>query len=847
MQLEGYLPMTSPATCRAATLAVLLTALSGCLNSSPPIPASRGLETTSTGSSDPVAPETQTGDPMPVPATGSAGSDSTATASPAPAEAGKTPEFWPDAPTVPYVSIMTEVDGIEIPRMDVKTEAITLKGSIPADVGNPHAQQHPGEKATGDSISIRFESEPKILNSIIETSAVEQYISNYLRESLARQNPETFEYEPHIASKWVAEDSIKLSPNYPSKERRLSADGGSVTFVSDEIEYTLPANSDAEPPKLTFTTQDGSGQALGNVWVGVFPVGRILGAPTTGYHQWSDAAGKVTITGMPTGKYTLKVGAELFGVSTKFDDGSLSVVAGTPENPLTAELAAAGKDALILKPEEWADVQRQTYYTFYLRPDVKWSDGTPFTTKDLELGYATINNGTVDGDSLRIYYQDLIECTALTPQVVRMRYRQQYFKAFEFTTGLSAFCPPFHLFESYFKADGKQFTLERLTEAEEQAQNKVSAHGAAFGKFFNTDPRYNSDNPLGTGQYMFGRWERGDRLELDRNPNYWLPERAAYLDKIIVRFIPDNLTAMQAFKAGELDFFYRITPEQFHEDLNGPPDWFVDKYVKATWYSPSFRYIGYNMLRPQLQDLRVRMALSLLLDKQDFLEKKLYNEGVVVSGSQYYFGPGYDHSVAPLGYDPETARDLLSEAGWVDTDNDGVLDKDGLQMKLKMPIVQGNSVVTEIAQLFQKSLKNSGIQLEVQTLEWASLLDKVKPKDYDICIMAWATPVESDPYQIWHSSGAKPESRGSNHVSFANPLADELMEMLRVTLDEGERKRIHHSFHRLVDAKQPYTFLYCATEQGAYHQRFRGVKWYRLRPGFDLTEWYVPKDEQLNK
>lgn len=837
MQLEGYLPMSVPAICRAVLFAVLLTTLPGCFNSSPPVPATSGNTATASQPSEPAATE---------PAGDSTPADPAAMAEPTTA-GGKAPAFWPDAPTVPYVPIMTEVDGIEVPRMEVKTEALSLKGAIPADVGNPHAQKNPGEKVTGDSISIRFESEPKILNSIIETSAVEQYISSYLRESLARQNPETFEYEPHIASKWVAEDSIKLSPNYPGKERRLSADGGSVAAETLEIEYTLPTGSDAEPPKLTFTTQDAAGQALGNVWVGVFPVGRILGAPTTGYHLWSDAAGKVTITGMPTGKYTLKVGAELFGVSTKLDDGSLSVVAGTPENPLTAELAAAGKDALILKPEEWADVQRQTYYTFYLRPDVKWSDGTPFTTKDLELGYATINNGTVDGDSLRIYYQDLIECTALTPQVVRMRYRQQYFKAFEFTTGLSAFCPPFHLFESYFKADGKQFTLERLTEAEEQAQNKVSAHGATFGKFFNTDPRYNSDNPLGTGPYMFGRWERGDRLELNRNPNYWLPERAAYLDKIIVRFIPDNVTAMQAFKGGELDFFYRITPEQYNEDLKGPPDWFADKYVKAQWYSPMFNYFGYNMLRPKFQDRRVRLALSLLFDKQDFLEKKLYNAGVVVSGSQYYFGPGYDHSVPPVGYDPETARDLLSEAGWVDTDNDGILDKDGEQMKLVLPMPPGNPVATDRVQLFQKSLKSVGIQLEIQFLEWASFIDKVKAKDFDICTLSWATPVESDPYQIWHSSGAKPESRGSNHVSFDNSQADELMEMLRFTLDEGERKRIHHSFHRIIDREQPYTFLYCVTDAGAYHKRFRGVKWYRLRPGFDLTEWYVPKDEQLKK
>ena len=106
---------------------------------------------------------------------------------------------------------------------------------------------------------------------------------------------------------------------------------------------------------------------------------------------------------------------------------------------------------------------------------------------------------------------------------------------------------------------------------------------------------------------------------------------------------------------------------------------------------------------------------------------------------------------------------------------------------------------------------------------------------------------ESDPFQIWHSSGAKPGNRGSNSISFANAQADELIDKLRVTLDGKKRQRIHHAFHRLLDSEQPYLFLWVPKEFGVYHKRFRNVKWYRLRPGFDLSEWYVPKNEQRHK
>ncbi len=745
------------------------------------------------------------------------------------------------------IEVMTEVDDIKIPRIKTATKTMQLAGALPADVGNDHAKSTPGEKTTGDAVIIRFNSEPKVLNPITETSAVQTYIAQYIIEALVRQNPETFEFEPLMATKWDREDSIKLSPETPGQKRRIKRDDGGEAAATLEIDYVAPPKGDdkAVPMKIDLTTLGDDGQPLGNVWVGVFAVGRIVGAPSNGYHLWSDAAGKIAVTGMPTGKYTVKVGAEIYGKSTLGEDGSLTVTALTEDNPLHKELKDAGKPELVLTKDQWIDRQQETYTTLFLRDDVKWSDGAPFTSKDLEFAFAIINNMTVDGDSLRTYYSDVIECTGVTPHRVRMRYRQQYFKSFEFIAGLGLYTPPFHVFARLVQDKfGRELTLDRLTTEQEMAQNKLSVHGAEFGKFFNTDPTYNLA-PLGTGPYTLGKWEKGDRVELNRNPNYWLPERAGYLDKIIVKFIPESVTAMQALKAGEIDFFYSMTPEQYFEDLAGPPDWFKDKYVKASWFTPMFYYFGWNMLKPEFQDRRVRIALGMLFDKEQFVKEKLFDEAAIVSGSQYYFGPGYDHSVEPLGYDPEAAHDLLAEAGWVDTDNDGLLDKDGKPMKFILPVAQGNPVVFQAVQLFQKSARSAGIEIDIRPLEWASFIDKLKAKEYDICMLRWVMPIESDPYQIWHSSGAGRESRGSNHVSFANAQADDLIETLRLTLDDKQRQKINFAFHRLLDREQPYNFICCPKDFGVYHQRFRGVKWYRLRPGFDLTEWYVPKDEQL--
>jgi peptide/nickel transport system substrate-binding protein len=271
-----------------------------------------------------------------------------------------------------------------------------------------------------------------------------------------------------------------------------------------------------------------------------------------------------------------------------------------------------------------------------------------------------------------------------------------------------------------------------------------------------------------------------------------------------------------------------------------------DNYVQAAWYYPSFALFGWNQLAPQFQDRRVRIALALLFDRQDFVDTKLHGAAVVVSGAQYYFGPGYDREVSPLGYDPDKAGELLAEAGWIDTDNDGILDRDGVKFQIILRTAKDKPINTQRCLVLQKNLKQAGIDLQIEELEWASFIDKLRAKECDVITVGWATTPEADPYQLFHGSGAGRHNRGSNVVSFSNPQADSLIELLRVTVDPEKRKRIHSSFHRLLDSEQPYMFLWVPKEFGVYHKRFRGVKWYRLRPGFDLSEWYVPKDEQLH-
>ena len=769
------------------------------------------------------------------------GSSSSSSSGDAEAESGSPEESgsteiveknWEAFPDVAKVDIMAEVDGIPIPRAKRTNSSLQIEGELPVDVGNPTAEE--GEKpAYGGRLTIRFDSEPKSLNPIVESSAVQTYIClDYVNESLAERNKETLKREPKLAEKWVVEDSIKLAADFLGAERKVSFNGADGV---GELEATYPEITDEDnPPVINFMTLDGESNALGNVWVGLFPQeDSMIGAPKSGYHYWSEPDGNLDVSNIVPGKYLVRVGAEMAGESTVGEDGKLTVKSLTKAN---AEPVALSKD-------QYVDVQRQTIFTYYLDPKAKWSDGTPLTTKDIEFAYATINNPFVDGEAIRVYYQDLIRCDAIDERTVTMQYRQQYFQAIDYTADITTIMPPWHAFEGYFKEQGKELTLEKLTPEQETAQNKISAHGQVFGKFFNTDPRYN-ETPLGTGPFKVTKWVRDDRVELNRNPDYWDDEHGGYLDTVVVKFISDNVTAFQALKSGEIDFFYRMDAAQYFEDLAGPPAWFKDKFVKADWYTPGYGYVGWNSLNPLFQDRRVRIALALLFDVEEFVEKKVHGAATLVSGSQYFFGPAYDHEVEPIGYDAETARDLLAEAGWSDTDNDGVLDKDDMKFEFTFLLVPGKQIPADRAALMQKSYESAGIKMNIQQFEWASFLEKIKSKEYDVVSLAWASDPESDPYQLWHSSGAGRGKRSSNHTSFDNKEADAIIEQIRETLDEEKRMLLNASLHRILDREQPYMFLYNPKEFGAYNVKLHGVKWYRIRPGFDLREWYIPKKDQ---
>jgi len=452
--------------------------------------------------------------------------------------------------------------------------------------------------------------------------------------------------------------------------------------------------------------------------------------------------------------------------------------------------------SLELEPElaeSWEASPDHLDYVFHLRRDVYWHDGAPFTAEDVQFSYERIMDPFVDAAHLRNYYQDVARLEVLDPYTVRFIYRKPYFRALEICGGLPLV--PEH---AYRQGDFNNHPMNRL--------------------------------PVGTGPYRFHSWRTGKEILLQRNPRYW--GKPVFLDRISFRVITDSPVALQVLKKREMDWM-GLTPLQWVRQTGS--ERFDANFTKIKFYEPYYSYIGWNARRVYFQDRRVRTALTYLVDRRKILDRLLFGMGVVASGTFYVNSPEYDPSMEPLPYDPQRARQLLAEAGWADRDGDGVLDKEGVAFRFEFLISAGSGFADQLATILKEDLLRIGIVMEIRRLEWAVFIQQIQDRKFDAVTLGWSLSVESDPYQLWHSTQAE---RGSNFVGFVNGEADRIVEEARVTFDRKKRIAMYHRFHEILHEEQPYTFLFCTESLVALDRRFLNVQVYPL--GLYAREWFVP-------
>lgn len=481
-------------------------------------------------------------------------------------------------------------------------------------------------------------------------------------------------------------------------------------------------------------------------------------------------------------------------------------------------------------------------YTFIINKNAKFSDGKPVTAADVVFTLKLIKIPFVDAAATRGYFEmvDKAEVVDGDQQKVKFTLTKPNWRGI-YTLGLFSILPK-HVLDPGNVTD--KFGWEELKDINIAKKNPEIQKYADFinSQEVSRDAKY----LVGSGPYMFEKWDTGAGVTLVKNPNYWGGGTITpnYPQKIIFKTIQDNSAALVAAKNKEIDAMAVIKPSDFYKDLENADQFSL---IKARPFEPAYTYLAWNQLNPLFQDKRVRLALAHLVDRKTIIDKVMFGDGVPIQSHVFYKNTKLLNAELPeIQYDIEKAKKLLDEAGWKDTDGDGVLDKviNGKKTDFKFTFLSNtNPVRKQILLVIVDALKKVGIQAEVQELEWSVYLDKTKKHEFEATYSAWTSPtIPPDPHQIWHSSQS--EGEGSNYISFKNKTNDSLIEAYRNEMDESKRIALIKEWQKLIYDEQPYTFLWSPRARYIYDKRFKNARWYNIQPSPTYNEWWVPAGSQ---
>jgi len=402
-------------------------------------------------------------------------------------------------------------------------------------------------------------------------------------------------------------------------------------------------------------------------------------------------------------------------------------------------------------------------WTFELRDDVKFSNGRPFTADDVKYTYdRMLDPETASGNAWRLGAVESIDVV------------DDYTVTFTLGSPNTGF-------------------LGKLASG---APVGIIAHESVEDGTIDTAP-------IGTGPFRIADYQPGTLVLLERNEHHWRSDengtQLPYLDTIEMRIIPDDSVKRSALVSGDVDWSLTVPPQSLDE-LDARDDVVIDRSA-----APAYFYIGVNTEREPLGDVRVRQAISYALDRGQITEAATFGTGVptqdpIPSVSAW----AYDY--APYEQDLDKARALLAEAGVAD----------GFEMTI-MPTTEYDETIRS-AQVIQAQLAPLGIDVNIDTREWADWLDTQGQGNFDTFVCSWNVLLDPDDfYYAQHKTGEV-----FNFTGYSNPTVDELLAEGRLVSDFGERYEIYEQVNRQIVDAAVYIYLYNPGNIQAYRNNVHG-------------------------
>ncbi len=484
-------------------------------------------------------------------------------------------------------------------------------------------------------------------------------------------------------------------------------------------------------------------------------------------------------------------------------------------------------------------------YDFEILEAAKWDDGKPVLASDYVFSLKAMFNPEVAAAPYRSFFDfiDEVVIDEKNPKRFSVLTNKTYFLSEAAMSSISIY--PQHIYDP-------ESLLEAFSIPDLKNDSITKTSKEILLKFANQfqSPLHSSDPKgiIGCGPYKLVEWESGQTIILQKKENWWgdklakeQPALIALPDEIRYKIIPDNAAALAALKGGQLDVVSEINPQAFSELKQ-------NTYVKKTFdlhTAPTlkFYYIALNGKRPWLNDSKVRRAIAHLTDVEQII--KSYLGGLVqrVTGPIHPSKPFYNHELPPIEFDIKKASQLLAEAGWTDSDGDGILDKNiksrKEQLSLKYIYTSDNETGEAVGLLLKQAAERVGIRINVTGMEFSTAVKAYRGRDYDLAYFLWSKlPGPQDMKQLWHTSSDIPN--GGNRTGFGDSSSDALIDSISTTLDEETRKDLYLRIQKRIYDDQPYVFLYAPLERIVINKKFKAST-SALRPGFSIRQFHLQK------
>lgn len=457
--------------------------------------------------------------------------------------------------------------------------------------------------------------------------------------------------------------------------------------------------------------------------------------------------------------------------------------------------------------EKWEISKDKKTFTFHLRDGLKWSDGKPLTAEDVKFSFDAIKDPKYKALAKMPYLDGIAKCEIVDPKTVKFTTSSDYFQNFEVVASGIVDLIPMHIYKDPNAKVNKTVT--------------------------------------GSGPYMIDKYEKGRRIILKKNPNWWGWEVAAKkgeynFDRIVMRIVDSPNVRLEMLKKGDIDFL-GLEPEQYVKQTSGSEWGKTLIKVKTKNDAPKgYNWIGLNLKNPILKDQKVRLGLAHLVNRDMMIEKFRYGLAEKTAGPGLL--PEYKSpNLKPISFDPKKALETFRSAGWADTDKNGTLDKiiDGKKTDLKVEILVATDIWTKYLTVFKEDAKKVGVEITLKNIEWNTFSKLLREGKFDAVAMAWGGGgIEWDPKQIWHSTS---QGGGSNYIGYSNPEVDKLIDEARTTWDRKKRAAKLKKVNDLIAADVPYIFLFNASNV-LYGQR-TSVKKVKdtYKYGIGTSFWWTEK------